>query len=608
MRKYGWVIVVGTLLAVVLGVFLATYHTPIIDQLTFTEQVCGMDLKLFHDEKDDIYYLFIPAYVDKGHISINKPDDVSVRLVANGQDCGTSLANLPLNEPVEFIISPPYNRTESYTLELLQNENLPTLFIETGEGGAEFIRLNKESKTQAAIMAVNETGTVEYSGLGTLTGRGNTTFGEYKMPYNIKFNKAVSLVAGTDNTNKWCLLANYGDDSQIRNAICYYIARELGISYTSEVEFISLYINGLYQGLYNLANKQSFLTDAGDKVVAVFEKNLSSRPYDNVSNFGFYIRTRYGSKDSILNAVNTFETALFRDSCSYQQLERYANMRSVALKCFVDDVCADSDPWLSQYYALDRKGRISAICAWDYDLSLGASNFSYSDFSYNQLAKFHSWYNALIEYAEFRQELSTILTMHSCFFETTLVNYTDSICKRIEADWFANSIRWKNFPSFRNGNSLIKNQNYNYSTLAGHQAYIKSFLEKRMFFLNEYWDNPEQFCKITFNIPDHPKDVMLYYHRGDTLSEDKLPDGLLTMPNDGFVGWYTKDGTSVTDVGVVTHDMSFEERLTPKPRATALMEKALHKAWLLILIAVFGCFSLWLFVKVVLIPIKEAKG
>ncbi len=610
LRKYGWVAVLGLLMAVALVVFLFSNHVPSISQLTFTERVQGMDIKPFHDEVDNVYYLFLPAYVNKEKVDVTMPEDVSIHFSANGQDYGSSLARLPLQEPVELSISAPHHQSEKYTIELLQSKNLPTLFIETGEGGAENVLLNKNNKTQAAVVEVRTDGKVDYKGMGKLYGRGNSTWNQVKRPYNLKFNQLVSLNAGADSAKNWCLLANYGDDSQIRNIICNYMAREFGVPYTSKMVFVSLYMNGEYQGLYNIATKQGYMADADSKLEAVFEKSDVSRRYDKVSDKNFYIRTRYGNAETVVNSVNAFERILYSDTVSYQQLGQYMDLHLLACKCFIDFVCANLDVFLSQYYMLDDKERIYPICAWDYDLSYGVTWY-YPDFGYNQIMSGQPWYNSLFEHNEFREELSNLLTQYSNLLYEDVLAYEDNICQSIESDWLLNSRRWKNFPPFADGYAHLKSKDYDLNTLQGHKAYIDSFRIKRLQFLDGYWKTPELYHKLNFTkARDDGKklSITLGCLQGDTLTEDKLPDGLLAMPDDGFVGWFTKDGTSVTDVGVITEDMSFEERLTPKPRTTALMEKVLHKAWLLILIAVFGCLSLWLFVKAVLIPIKEARG
>ncbi|MCD8304710.1 MAG: hypothetical protein LUC86_07800, partial [Prevotellaceae bacterium] len=80
--KHAWLAVMALLLVTVLLVALRTGRKPLVSQLRMRESVRGMELRLFHDEKDDIYYLFLPAYASKGQVEIDKPEGVAVRFLS----------------------------------------------------------------------------------------------------------------------------------------------------------------------------------------------------------------------------------------------------------------------------------------------------------------------------------------------------------------------------------------------------------------------------------------------------------------------------------------------------------------------------------------------
>ncbi len=93
-------------------------------------------------------------------------------------------------------------------------------------------------------------------------------------------------------------------------------------------------------------------------------------------------------------------------------------------------------------------------------------------------------------------------------------------------------------------------------SLEGQQIYITTFIKKRTEFLSEYWSNPDQFCILTFS-DSTIGTVSVYCKREHLLTDDMIPDGLLSIPLDGFLGWRTQNGDSLTDVGVVADDMVF---------------------------------------------------
>ncbi len=605
-KKYGWLAVLSVLLVVVLLVLLRVEPKSVINRLRFTEGVCGIELKLFHDEKENIYYLFLPAYVDKGQVEISKPDGFEVDFSKDGMQYGERLAALPLRESVTMTVSRPHGTKENFTLRIMQGKNIPTIYVETGEGGVESVRLAKGKKTQAAVVVVDADGTIEFTGMSSLTGRGNSTFKAAKPPLNLNFQQAVSLTQSVDSAMQWCLLANYGDDSQIRNAICYHIAHVVGIPYTSHLQFVTLYINGEYYGLYNLATKQNYVADLGTKLTAVFERTRIDRPYNKISRAGFYFRTRYGDTDVICNVIDTFETVLYNDTTTYEQLEQYADMQSIVQKYFMDAFCGNYDVKLSQYYTLNDKGKISSINAWDYDHSFGLCP-QYPDYAPNQISISFPWYNALIERTAFRDKLLDILRRDSAMLQREVIHCSDSVCLLIEDDWQSNSIRWKNFATLWNNQKPLRYKGTDINSLQRHKDYIQTYMKNRILFLDDYWNNPEQFVKLEFDDESTKtlqNTITLLYRRGDTLTERMFPDGMFSLPDAGFKGWYTKDGVSVTDVGIVTQDMAFEEKCEISNNRVS---SVLHKlSSMRLLLMAFSLLMLVLFIKTVIIPIKEA--
>ena len=72
-----------------------------------------------------------------------------------------------------------------------------------------------------------------------LKGRGNSTFVADKIPFQIKFSKKVDLF-GMGKSKKWILLANYYDETQLRNAVAFYLERELGEQYALNGQYVEI--------------------------------------------------------------------------------------------------------------------------------------------------------------------------------------------------------------------------------------------------------------------------------------------------------------------------------------------------------------------------------
>ena len=88
----------------------------------------------------------------------------------------------------------------------------------------------------------------------SLRGRGNTTWGMPKKPMRMKFPKKLSLF-GMAKQKNYVLLANYIDNSLMRNVIAYWTARRLGVPYANHTTPVNVIINGHPRGSYLITEK-----------------------------------------------------------------------------------------------------------------------------------------------------------------------------------------------------------------------------------------------------------------------------------------------------------------------------------------------------------------
>ncbi len=133
-----------------------------------------------------------------------------------------------------------------------------SLFVETSQG-LRYIEQNKNNRDKKAkIAVVNEKGEVEYCDTADtsseLKGRGNATWSYYKKPYQIKLSSKAALL-GMDKAKTWILLANYTDQSALHNALAFKLGEDLSVPYNIEYNFVNLYIDGEYRGLYMICEK-----------------------------------------------------------------------------------------------------------------------------------------------------------------------------------------------------------------------------------------------------------------------------------------------------------------------------------------------------------------
>ena len=91
--------------------------------------------------------------------------------------------------------------------------------------------------------------------LTTIKVRGNSTAGAPKKPYEIEFSEDFSMLGLTEE-KKWVLLADYYDQSLIRNYTALTLAQYFdNMDFNPTPNHVTLFINGEFKGLYLLTEK-----------------------------------------------------------------------------------------------------------------------------------------------------------------------------------------------------------------------------------------------------------------------------------------------------------------------------------------------------------------
>lgn len=87
----------------------------------------------------------------------------------------------------------------------------------------------------------------------SIRGRGNSTFtGMPKVGYKLEFAKKQGLL-GMPQNRDWALIPNFADKTHLKNFITYKLACWLGDEYCPKSQFVDVYLNREYQGLYLLS-------------------------------------------------------------------------------------------------------------------------------------------------------------------------------------------------------------------------------------------------------------------------------------------------------------------------------------------------------------------
>ncbi len=175
---------------------------------------------------------------------------------------------------------------------------LPVLYVDTPKG-VEIT--SKEDWTKKTNLKLKDAEDFEWN-FNELTtsirGRGNSTWQQPKKPYALKLNEKTEIM-DMPKHKRWVLIANYLDNSFLKNHMAFYLSKKLGMKYTVRGEFVNLVFNGVYRGLYWLGEaikvdkKRVNIYDGEDEMFDTDDKDLlieMDSHYDEVVKFTTPIR------------------------------------------------------------------------------------------------------------------------------------------------------------------------------------------------------------------------------------------------------------------------------------------------------------------------------
>ena len=239
------------------------------------------------------------------------------------------------------------------------------------------------------------TGEAKSSCFVYIKGRGKSSWGQPKKPYRLKFVDGRKMF-GMHKDKGWILIANYSDKSLVRNLLATRLSKILGMDWTPEMLPVDFYLNGEYQGVYNLVenkevahNKVDIDVNAGDYLLEIEQsidqphsfKTAQARipiqfeePENPTSDQIAYVR----------NYVDNFESALFSDNFTDPETgyRRYIDVRSFVNNYIAQELSKNVDGNLrkSTPLTLERERGLCLYFLWDFDLAFGNADYFDSEF------------------------------------------------------------------------------------------------------------------------------------------------------------------------------------------------------------------------------------
>ncbi len=212
---------------------------------------------------DDEYWLLLPSCADLTQFTL-KTSDCNSTIILAGMDCtDCNLEELfPVDSQGKYVIE--LGRTEggvatSYQVNVIKSENICAIFLTSDDidsYGRSYVDAMKGNSSTGSMRMLDESGNMIYdASLSQIKSRGNSTFSYEKKSYQIKLTQKSDLLGNGEAVKTWVLLAEYADSSLFRDKLCKDLAIDLGMTYTTDCDWVDLYYDGEYRGTYLLSEK-----------------------------------------------------------------------------------------------------------------------------------------------------------------------------------------------------------------------------------------------------------------------------------------------------------------------------------------------------------------
>lgn len=389
-------------------------------------------IKGWLNDKNDAYYLFIPKEIDtkqglEWRYVFNQYEEIQIdgNVVSGGNKFAL--------EDGTYTLQFGENKKK---LIVLSSGDIATLFVELDNKNLNEITESKENSATGVYYLSDEV-TKEFQSVGIIEdihARGNLSFTETdKKSFSMEIAEEDSL-SNMDKSDKWLLIANSFDSTLSRNHIADKIAKNIEMPYIPEARYIDLYIDGEYQGNYQLCEKVEITdgrvdirdleeetekinvvdlvtedrTDIIDEDEIIWRKyvDIEFEPSDITSGYLLELDMYHRYKKEVSGFLSTRKQPVIIKSPEYagehqvnfvadkyQGMEdalcsengynletglyyyEYIDMDSFAKKYLVDEVTKNTDSSLSSFfiYIPEYDNRFYAGPIWDYDKALGAN-------------------------------------------------------------------------------------------------------------------------------------------------------------------------------------------------------------------------------------------
>lgn len=485
-----------------------------------------------------------------------------------------------------------------------QPGEIPVVYLNL-DGGQEAIDRMNESDDHS----VRCTGTVDitvpagYGGgdlnglaLEYIRGRGNTTWSAPKKPYKLKFSKKQNLF-GMGADKHWVLLANYYDNSLLRNRAALWLGEQLGLPFNPQGVPVDVVMNGTYLGSYclceqvrvsksrvNIQELTADVTEApdisggyllslnidedapGNSFTTAHEVEFTNvNPAFDPLDDDAYENPQ--QRDYIRSWVQSVEDGIFAEDGRDGQGRLYTDLLdadSLADFWWIQEMSASQDGLCtsSNYLYKDRDGKLCFGPLWDFDLSFGNDLYrgqvGWTGFNHARMA----WTDELRQHPDFVQRLLDRWPD----IEALLLEFTrsggilDQWAEELRSSWVQDHALWGTYVPEEDGEGTEPPPDRSFDEEI---ALLRNWIDQRRIWISS---NLDLISRVFVTVTTRGEGIETQT-RKEYLFESIYVPFYREAQREGYrlEGWFLEDGSAAPDNLTVDRDLVLTARFRRYP-------------------------------------------
>ena len=528
-RKYGYLWILFLILGTVLcGSFLR--GEPDRTRFVLGHGSDAREISVY-DAGDGACFVFLPSYAELDEVTILTESEQPVILGGTQLHSGMSCGDFEFETPYAFCDA---DHRDS-TLCFYRSGSVATIYIDTLSGSMDRVHADKNAEEAATVELYTADGAAACKSIqATVKGRGNTTWRYHKKPYLLELSDSTDLL-GMGAATDWILLANAADGTNLYNKLIYDLAGQLDFLWTPQCEYVDVYLNGEYNGLYLLSEKVETGPDRlpihTDGEAFLGEFGLFENRKD-----GYILETPRGRGAQVEYPEIVSEAEQKRMDALLGRMEaellsggdlaasEWVDLDSWARRYIIDELSGNVDADRASCFFYYYEGRFYAGPIWDYDKGLGNCQQSRNPCAFvannSERSANYSlpYYPVLYSNPSFLNRVKELYKTEFLPLLNELINGGLELrASELSAASQMNALRWRGLTPDLDSAVLIPMD----------PEKLQEHLTRRVAFLNSAWIDNREYVTVQFELSPGAEYVNYAVERGEPLlGQTDLADGV----------------------------------------------------------------------------------